>query len=44
MKSIIVVGGWSDAEISSVEILDEGSNQWRKGPDLPFPICCSAMV
>lgn len=44
-NSIIVVGGWTDDEISSsVEILDERSSEWRKGPELPFPICCSAMV
>jgi len=45
-QSIIVAGGWTanDGYISTVEILDEGSSQWRKGPELPFPICCSAMV
>ena len=42
--SIIVVGGFNNNEMSSVEILDEGSNEWRRGPELPFPICCSALV
>ncbi len=45
-QSIIVAGGWiaNDEYFSTVEILDDGSSQWRKGPELPFPICCSAMV
>jgi hypothetical protein len=45
-KSVIVAGGWtvSDGDTSTVEILDVGSNKWRKGPDLPFGICCSSMV
>ena len=30
--------------MSSVEILDEGSNEWRQGPDLPFGIFGGAMV
>jgi hypothetical protein len=37
--SIIVAGG-----LSSVEILDEGSNEWQTGPELPFPIYGSRMV
>ncbi len=32
--SIIVAGGF----LSSVEILDEGSNEWQTGPELPFGI------
>jgi hypothetical protein len=44
-QSIIVAGGWTGTEeIISVEILDDGSSQWRRGPKLPYPICCSAMV
>jgi hypothetical protein len=45
-QSIIVAGGNIDVQgdISSVEILDVGSNHWRKGPDLPYPICCSVIV
>jgi N-acetylneuraminic acid mutarotase len=51
--SIIVVGGTvggSDNTASpnitttSVEILDKGSNEWRKGPALPFGIGASQMV
>jgi len=30
--------------MSSVEVLDEGSNEWRQGPDLPFGIRGAAMV
>jgi N-acetylneuraminic acid mutarotase len=38
--SIIVAGGMLDDEsfLSSVEILDEGSSEWRTGPELPFAI------
>ena len=44
--SIIVVGGEMNNVniLSSVEILDEGSSEWRKGPELPYGICCSAIV
>jgi hypothetical protein len=44
--SIIIVGGKdkSDKHISSVEILDEGSNVWRQGPKLPFEISWSQLV
>jgi N-acetylneuraminic acid mutarotase len=43
--SIIVAGGWNDSSIlSSVEILDEGSNEWQTGPKLPFGIDGSQMV
>ncbi len=38
--SIIVAGGPG----SSVEILDVGSNAWRRGPGLPFPISDAQMV
>jgi hypothetical protein len=30
--------------LSSVEILDEGSNEWRTGPELPFRMDDSQMV
>jgi hypothetical protein len=30
--------------LSSVEILDEGSNQWKTGPELPFGIFVSQMI
>ena len=44
-NSIIVVGGWNKSQcMSSVEILDDGSSEWRQGPELPYPICCSASV
>jgi N-acetylneuraminic acid mutarotase len=46
--SIIVVGGtpnpYSGSKMSSVEILDHGANEWRKGPDLPFGIGEAQMV
>ena len=42
--SVIVVGGFDGHDMSSVEILDEGSNEWRQGPELPQPICCSNAV
>ncbi len=44
--SIIVAGGNdSSSRLSSVEILDEGSNEWRQtGPNLPFGISNSQMV
>jgi hypothetical protein len=45
-QSIIVAGGWSEGRdmFSSVEILDEGSDEWRLGPELPLPIAGAAMV
>jgi hypothetical protein len=45
-ESIIVVGGWKNNRqaYSSVEILDEGSNTWRLGPELPLPIAGATMV
>jgi N-acetylneuraminic acid mutarotase len=43
--SIIVAGGYNDGSyLSSVEILDEGSNEWQTGPELPFGIRHSQMV
>jgi hypothetical protein len=42
--SIIVAGGWDGSSLSSVEILDEGSNEWQTGPELPFGIGFSQMV
>ena len=41
--SIIVAGGTS-GNMASVEILDEGSNQWRRGPDLPIGSTYNTMV
>jgi hypothetical protein len=42
--SIIVAGGRDGSSLSSVEILDEGSNEWQTGPELPFGIEGSQMV
>jgi hypothetical protein len=44
--NIIVAGGWdgSSSYLSSVEILDEGSNEWQTGPELSFGIRLSQMV
>ncbi len=43
--SIIVAGGVDGSSyLSSVEILDEGSNEWQTGPELPFGIYNSQMV
>jgi N-acetylneuraminic acid mutarotase len=42
--SIIVAGGYGGSYLSSVEILDEGSNEWQTGPKLPFGIGFSQMV
>ena len=43
--SIIVAAGWGGSSyFSSVEILDEGSNEWQMGPELPFGISHSKMV
>jgi N-acetylneuraminic acid mutarotase len=39
--SIIVAGG---SYLSSVEILGEASNEWQRGPELPFGIDYSQMV
>ena len=33
--SVIVVGGYNNAYLNSVEILDEKSSMWRIGPYLP---------
>jgi hypothetical protein len=42
--SIIVAGGYDGSYLSSVEILDEGSNEWHTGPELPFGILWSQIV
>ncbi len=43
--SIIVAGGYNgNSYLSSVEILDEGSNEWQTGPELPFGIWLFQMV
>ncbi len=43
--SIIVAGGHDGSSfLSSVEILDEGFNEWQTGPELPFGIWKSQMV
>jgi hypothetical protein len=43
--SIIVAGGQDGSSyLSSVEILDEGSNEWQTGPELPSGIKESQMV
>jgi hypothetical protein len=43
--SIIVAGGEiRSSSLSSVEILDEGSNQWKTGPELPLAIFVSQMI
>ena len=41
---IVVVGGNDGSYLSSVEILDEGSSEWRNGPELPFGIFYSQLV
>jgi N-acetylneuraminic acid mutarotase len=43
--SIIVAGGWDKSSIfSSVEILDNGSNEWKTGLALPIAIAESQMI
>jgi hypothetical protein len=44
--SVLVAGGngGDDNLLSSVEILDPGSKEWRKGPDLPFGINFAQMI
>jgi hypothetical protein len=43
--SIIVVGGFDGSSyLSSVEILEENSNEWKTGPKLPFGIADSELV
>ncbi len=42
--SIIVAGGYDGSFLSSVEILDEDSNEWQTGPELPFGIVYSQMI
>lgn len=42
--SVIVAGGFNYRKLASVEILDQGAGEWRKGPDLPFGITDTALV
>ena len=42
--SVIAVGGFINTHLSSVEILEEGSSQWRDGPNLPLAIAAGMMV
>ena len=43
--NVIVAGGWNgDDAMTSVEILDVGSSEWRLGPSLQFGIYGSSMV
>ncbi len=43
--SIIVAGGFDGSlTLSSVEILNEGSNEWQTGPEMPFGITLSKML
>jgi hypothetical protein len=42
--SIIVAGGYDGSYLSSVEILDEDSNEWQAGLELPFGISYSQMI
>jgi hypothetical protein len=46
LYSIIVAGGSGPLSfyLSSVEILDEGANSWRDGPNLPIAITRAAMI
>jgi len=41
---IIVVGGSNGTYMTSVEILDDGADVWRNGPDLPFGIYHASLV
>ena len=36
--SVKVPNGWDGPTLSSVQILDEGATEWRKGPELPIKI------
>jgi hypothetical protein len=42
--SIIVAGGYNGTYMTSVEILDDGADEWRNGPDLPKGIYLASMV
>ena len=43
--SVIVVGGINNIKrLASAEILDEGSSEWRKGPDYPFGISSPSLI
>ena len=43
-KSVIVVGGYYYGRLSSTEVFDVGSSEWKSGPELPFGIMLAAMV
>ena len=45
-QSVIIAGDSNEASepLSSVEILDIGSNSWREGPELRSPIAGASMV
>ena len=44
-SSIIVIGGITNyVYLQSVEILDDGSTQWRYGPDFKFGICGTKLI
>jgi hypothetical protein len=43
-ESIIVAGGNNGTDMTSVEILDIGTHEWRTGPELPIPIKHASMV
>jgi hypothetical protein len=42
--SIIVAGGFDTSYLPTVEILGDGSNEWKTGPELPFGIGYGQMV
>jgi hypothetical protein len=44
MSIIVASGGNDSSTLSSVEILDEDSNEWQTGSELPFGIWQSQMV
>ncbi len=44
MSIIVAAGQYDESYLSSTEFLDEGSNEWQTGPELPFGISFSQMV
>jgi hypothetical protein len=44
MSIIVAGGGFGQQSFLTVEILDEGYNEWQTGPELPFGIIGSQMV
>jgi hypothetical protein len=44
MSIIVARGEYEQVYFSSVEILDEVSNEWKTGPELPLNITASKMV